>query len=274
MCLAGFVAPQDKWVAFNTAWDAALAKHGAPYLHTTDLANFKRVYKDWTPGRRDALMADLMMVIHGAGRIAALGAVMSVDDYDSLPDQNKAKMRDPFFPLFQEVIRGAAADAHFEPPDVKVKMIYSQQDEFGASAAELWEIMRGTIDFRRRMGSLEFADMRTVPGLQAADLLAFELRRYYLNKRNRPDLKMRWPLRQILIQQHILGIHYIKLLPKWHLRLQFSPRWAFALVMTSVAILVSIPGYFNLKFGWSMGAPELPDEDERLLKELQARHGR
>jgi hypothetical protein len=275
VCLAGFVAPEEKWVAFDTAWNAALVKHGAPYLHTTDLTNFKRLYKDWTPERRDALMADLMEAIHAAGRIAALGAVMSVDDYNSFSDHDKARMRDPFFPLFQEVIRGAALDAHFEPPDVKVKMIYSQQDEFGPSATKLWEIMQGTIDFRRRMGSLEFADMRIVPGLQAADLLAFELRRYYQNKRNRPDLRMRWPLRQILLQQRVLGIHYIRFLPRWSLRLQLSPAWVFTLVTTAVTILVAIPAYFNLEFfGWSMGAPELPAEDERHLRELQSRIGR
>ena len=45
VCLAGFVAPADAWGAFNDTWNAALTRHRAPYLHTTHLANFKKVYK-------------------------------------------------------------------------------------------------------------------------------------------------------------------------------------------------------------------------------------
>lgn len=272
MCLAGFVAPDETWTTFDTSWNAALAKHGAPYLHTTDLTNFKRVYKTWTPVQRDALMTDLVEAIHATGRIAALGAIMSVDDYNSLSSHDKTRLRDPFFPLFQEVMRGAALDTHFQPPDVKVKMVYSQQDEFGPLAMQLWKMMQATIDFKGRMGSLDFADMRTVPGLQAADLLAFELRRYYQNKRDRPDVPMRWPLRQILLQQRALGIHYVKFVSRWNLRLQLSPPWFFKLAMTAVAILVSIPAYFNPSvFSWSMGAPQLPAEDEQRLRERMAR---
>jgi hypothetical protein len=49
VCLAGFVAPEEKWVAFDTTWNAALAKHGAPYLHTTDLANLRGFTKAGHP---------------------------------------------------------------------------------------------------------------------------------------------------------------------------------------------------------------------------------
>ena len=111
VCLAGFVASEDKWVGFNAAWNAALVKHGVPYLHTTDLANFKKVYRGWTHDQQKALMTDLMDAIHAAGRIAAIGAVMSVDDFNSFPKYDRGRMRDPFFPLFQEVVRGAARTA-------------------------------------------------------------------------------------------------------------------------------------------------------------------
>lgn len=221
--IAAFVAQEDLWATFNVRWNAVLERHGVPYLHATDLTNFKRIYKDWDEERRRSLAADLIDVIHSCGRIAAVGAVLSIDDYRALTEDQQARLRDPFFPLFQEVVRGTAIEALFQPSDVKVKMVFSQQDAFGPQAQQLWHLMRQTIDIRKRFDVFEFANMRSVPGLQAADLLAFELRRYYQNKVSRPDLDVRWAFRQILWQQRAYGTRYIKFFPKWYLRLQLLP---------------------------------------------------
>lgn len=269
ICLAGFVIKEEKLQEFNAAWNAALAKHGAPFLHTTDLANFKREFREWTPQRRNALMADLMEVIHQAGRIAAVGAVMSIDDYNSFSQKDRDRMHGPFFPLFQEVIQGAALEAYFDGPGTQVRMVYSKQQEFGPDAAKLAVILR-RLDRHRRIGPLTFQNMRDVPMLQAADLLAFELRRYYVNLRNRPDLPMRWSLWQILMQQRVLGIRYIKLLPRWYMWLQLRPWWVFYPVMNIITALVAIPAYFDFRrFGWLMRAPELPAKIENIIQDLE-----
>lgn len=269
IALAGFVIRQDKVQAFNDAWNAALARHGAPWLHTTDLANYRREFRDWTPERRNALMADLMEVIHSAGRIAAVGAVMSVDDYNSFSQEDRDRMHGPFFPLFQEVLRGAALEAYFEPPGTQVRIVYSEQQEFGPDAAKLAEILRH-LDRRGRLGDLTFADMRNVPMLQAADLLAFELRRYYVNLRKAPHIPMRWTLVQILLQQRILRIRYIKLLPRWYMWLQLRPSWVYYPVMNVLTALVAIPAYFDMRrFGWLMRSPDLPVHYEKIVQELE-----
>jgi hypothetical protein len=267
VALAGFVARDEAWAQFDVAWNAALVRNGAPFLHTTDLTNFMREFEGWTEERRRALMADLMNAIHEAGRIAAVGAVMAVDDFDSLTQEQRARLRDPFFPLFQEVIDGASLEAYFHPPNVTVRMIYSQQDEFAGSARQLFDVMQGR---NARIGELQFADMRTVPGLQAADLLSFEFARYYRNKRTRPDLPMRWRLRQILRQQRILNIHYLKTIPKWYLRLQLSPRLVCVLTSIGLKMLLAVPTYLDMAwFAWANRAPQLPGEDERQIRELE-----
>jgi hypothetical protein len=255
ICLAGFVIREDKLQGFNDAWNAALAKHGALFLHTTDLVNFKREFKSWTAKRRNELMADLMEVIHSVGRIVAVGAVMSIDDYNSFSHEDRDRMHGPFFPLFQEVIRGAALEAYFDNPGTQVRMIYSQQQEFGPDAAKLCAILQ-RVDRRRRIGPLTFANMREVPMLQAADLLAFELRRYYINLRKAPDVPMRWSLLQILLQQRVLRIRFIKLLPRWYMWLQLRPWWIFYPAMNLLTALVAIAAYFDMRrFGWLMRAP-------------------
>jgi hypothetical protein len=272
VALAGFVARDETWGQFDVVWNAALARHGAPFFHTTDLTNFMREFQGWTEERRRALISDLMNAIHDAGRIAAVGAVMAVDDFESLKPEQQARLRDPFFPLFQEVINGASLEAYFEPRTAIVRMIYSQQDEFAGSARQLFDVLR-----RRnpRIGELQFADMRTVPGLQAADLLSFEFARYYRNKRTRPELPMRWPLRQILRQQRILNIHYLKTVPRWYLRLQLTPRFVFGLASIGLTALVAVPAYFDMNwFAWANRAPRLPQEDEEQIRELERRERR
>lgn len=228
-------------------------------LHTTDLVNFKREFGGWDEARRRALMADLVDVVHRAGRVAAVGAVMAVDDFNALRHNQKAQLCDPFFPLFQEVIDGASLEAYFEPPDVKVRMVCSQQGEFAGSAQQLFEAMRARAS---RLGTLQFADMRTCPALQAADLLAYEFARYYKNQRNAPEVPMRWTFRQLLIQQRILNIQYLKLIPGWRMRLQLAPRVVFLLVSAFLTALIAVPAYFDSSwFGWANGAPRLPQED-------------
>lgn len=272
VALAGFVARDETWARFDVAWNVALARHGAPFLHTTDLTNFVREFRGWTEERRRALIADLMNVIHDAGRIAAVGAVMAVDDFNSLTPEQQARLRDPFFPLFQEVIDGASLEAYFEPSDTRVRMVYSQQDEFAGSARQLFNVMRGR---NVRIGELQFADMRTSPGLLAADLLSFEFARFYRNRRTRPDLPMRWPLRQMLRQQRVLNIHYLKTVPRWYLRLQLSSRLVFVLASTCLTVLVAVPAYFDMTwFAWANRAPRLPQDDEEQIRELERRERR
>jgi len=271
VAIAGFVAPEAKWADFDLAWMAALAKHGAPYLHTTDLANFKKVYKDWTANRRDALMADLLEVIHATPRIAAIGAVMAVDDFNSLTKDQQSKLRNPLFPLFQTTIRAAALQPLFEPPDVKVRMTYSNQEEFGPSMRQIWNLMAKTIDVRGRMDSLTFADMRHVPGLQAADLLAFELRRHYHNLRTRPDIRMRMALARILIQQRAYGHSFIRFLPRWYLRLQLAPPWVYRPLTAVLAFLVGLAARFQPRIFYRvMLAPRFSPEVEKAIQRWEA----
>lgn len=239
--IAGFVATEERWTTFDAAWNAALAKHGIPYLHTTDLANFKRIYKEWTVEQQRALVADLMAVIWDMGRVVAIGSTIAVDDFNSFNAEQRARWIDPYFLLLQEVLNGATLEAR--PDNERVRIIYSQQDEFRGKFQQLYRVLQ-----RRepRLDTLTFADMRTTPGLQAADLLAYELKRFYKNKVTRPDIPLRWPMRKILLQQHVLRVHMLKYLPWWYLRIQAMPPVVFTVLSTLLVIPVAIPALFNM----------------------------
>jgi hypothetical protein len=52
---------------------------------------------------------------------------------------------------------------------------------------------------------LTFANMRNVPMLQAVDLLVFELRRYYVNLRMAPHVRMRRAARKLRDDRTAIG---------------------------------------------------------------------
>src|SRR5262249_17478625 len=144
-----------------------------------------------------------------------------------LHSEARSALRDPFFCCFQEVVRGIALVGVFEPADIHVDMVFSQQDEFGPSARQLWSLLAETADVGHRMRSLDFANMRQVPALQAADLLAYEFRHHYHLKKTMPTSSPRWALREIVHRQ--LSAHnarLLKYLPMWYLQAQAEGTFA------------------------------------------------
>jgi hypothetical protein len=218
--LAAFVAEELHWDTFSIRWRQALADSGAPYLHMREFAHRVGAFKDWTEEQRRGLLSRCVSAINSIHAIA-VGAAISVADFKALTAEAQTALQDPFFCCFQEVVRGAAISACFEPPGTRVRMVFSQQDEFGAKAHHLWEVMRDEIDVSERMESLAFQDMRAVPGLQAADLLAYEFRHYYHLRRTRPELAPRWAFMEIVQHQRTAYNAYkLKYLPAWYLKAQ------------------------------------------------------
>lgn len=176
--LAAFVSDDLEWAQFDKQWRRALDQNGAPYLHMREFAHFRGPFTGWTEKQRRFLLGQCVAAINSVHAIA-VGAAMSVEDFKTLDHEGQSRLQDPFFFCFQEVIRGVALNATFEPEDYQADMIFSQQDEFRPKAMKLWNAMLQDSDVRTRMGSLVFRNMRDVPALQAADLLAYELRHFY-----------------------------------------------------------------------------------------------
>jgi hypothetical protein len=218
--LAALVAPSESWPLFDAEWQRVLGECDAPYLHMREFAHRLGPYEAWPEERRRALLSGCVSAIK-ATRAVAVGAVLDVADFNSLSDGDRVRLQDPFFCCFQEVVRGAAISGVFEDSDVKVNMVFSTQDEFCGRASSLYEAMLRSIDVRNRIGGLAFEDMRDRPALQAADLVAYELRQHYQLGREEPPRPTRWAFREIVEhQRHTLGAQRLKYLPRWYLNAQ------------------------------------------------------
>jgi hypothetical protein len=229
--MAAFVAQADVWREFDAQWNAALETSGAPYLHMRELAHFRGAFSGWSEDRRRGLIAAAVEAIN-VHRLVAVGAAISVQAFRALPAEAQEGFRDPFFCCLQEMAYGLVRCAD-DPPRVRCKAVFSQQNEFRPTAERLWQDLRQRPGFAERLGDIEFANMRTSPGLQAADLLAYELRHFYHLRAKQPGCKPRWPFEQIVaFQRTHLHAGMLRYLPGWYLELRWTG--AFEQTMTEL----------------------------------------
>jgi hypothetical protein len=213
------------WQEFNRRWTAALQRHATPYLHMKEFTGFRGPYKGWTEAQRRGLMADCLAALDGL-TIDMMSAVMKPADFEALPPDQQAAFDDPYLCVFQECLHGIALSGYMDSLLTKVDVIYSQQDEFRTRFRRMFELWRATSEDGPCLGHLAFRDMRECPGLQLADLVAYETTHYYHLKANHPHLRPRYPFLKLCEHQLSLQSGGFKFIPGWKLALKASGYWA------------------------------------------------
>ena len=212
--MAGFVAPATHWDTFAPEWHSILVKAGfqEPF-HMSEFAHssgqFGR-FKGNEP-ERQSFFAKLLDAIKRT-RSTPIGAIVSLDAYQSLTQPQKDSFVDPYYVAFQICTRYAALKA---APSKCVDMVYSHHAQFGTvnSSARrgknpgrgkrLWYAMKCDPRYASRLRRFSAASPEHHAELQAADLLAYELVHEFENRIARPNDDMRHGLRQILGMQAI-----------------------------------------------------------------------
>lgn len=218
--------PKD-WEEFEKRWRIVLEENNAPYLHMKEFAGCRDAFKGWTELQRRKLMSDCLYTLVDT-EIIMMSAVVRSSDFDRLLPSTREALGDPYFCCFQECLYGSALAGYLESDGEKVDVVYSQQDEFKGRFSAIFE---GWKDYYSagagsNLGHLSFADMRSNPGLQLADLLAYESTHYHHLKSKRPDLKPRVPFKVLADHQLSMGAGMFKFIPHWMLQMKYeSPYW-------------------------------------------------
>jgi len=217
--MAGFVAPANLWKALGKYWKKVLNKFDLTEpFHMKDFAHSQGQFKNWKgdEDKRKSLYGKLIEGIVAVGpALQPVGTIVSVEGFRSLSERQQKSLLDPYYVAFQRCSRGAASVGMFGEPREKVAMVYSYNEEYGATkpqkeysvdqagrAEQLWHMMKKHTDFGPWMGSYASNTPGELVQLQIADLFAYELAKEFENLLKRPDDKMRWGLRQILTKEH------------------------------------------------------------------------
>jgi hypothetical protein len=195
--IGGLIASADSWDRFDPEWQRVLDEFGLPHFHAKDYAHWKGAFanKDvWREPRRRAVMQELLLAIAEA-KPRVLGAVMHLDAWRALSEEEHGFFHDPWFCCMQEVVRMTAVHCHMEQESVAT--VFSQQDEFAGRAATLWAtVKKRTEPGYADLGAFAMEDMRKLLPLQAADLVAYEIVSFAPELQ--PGQLARFPLRALV----------------------------------------------------------------------------
>lgn len=190
--LAALVGRLKELRQFERGWRTLLNKHGAPYVHTTDIVTFNNDFeKGWDETRRDAFLQDCAKLLRESCAVhsptmqpfALLPYTITV----VLKDLKRIQADFPNLPHdATEILAVNAAgfaldcfqkfEAHF------LELHFDRNEPFIGHVRDRLKHGRFTRDTKREDGldlsrilSIGEADSRFVPALQAADLLAYSV---------------------------------------------------------------------------------------------------
>ena len=185
--IAGWAAPVKQWKKFCRQWQAALNKHGAPYLHMRELqeddcaTNEKSPFYKWKRKRIDAFVNDMIPIARD-NAVFGLVASVSKDGYKTLTPLLQISYPHPYvfaFRLFYEEMRkmltGNSNLGFVLPEGKKCHLTLDQQKEYGPYAIQAFRNLKREQWGGEKFGQMNFAEARgrdAILPLQAADLLA------------------------------------------------------------------------------------------------------
>lgn len=187
--LATACGTSDQWHEFGSSWSAVLAKHEAPFLHTTDAVSLQKEFSKvngWDKDSVDSFLSDCVEVIAGhlsvpsPTRTIAKAGLHVVTLTIPLNDYQRARTSNAKLP--NSVTEICASES--------LGFCFKWGRRIGAQSYELYfdqgEPFYGHICDRKRNGRSRKAitlmervshvgesDMRAVPALQFADLFAW-----------------------------------------------------------------------------------------------------
>lgn len=205
--LAGFVSTAESWMRFSDEWAEELQR--APsinYFHMVEAGQFRDEFKGWDRADRDAKVLRLAKII-------AKHQLFSLHSSINEPAAKRIYKKiapypfhDPYYSVFLNVIGNTIILADRMGYKGKIKFIFDEKQGFLQTAKFFETHIRETRpDYASRIaGTPSFEDDKDVMPLQAADLLAWHVRRE--SRPNGGFLMLREPTRAMTRRHHSVDI--------------------------------------------------------------------
>ena len=184
--VAGYVGNDDQWRRFETLWPKALERHHVPYFHMNEMNDPNGVYGKWYPSKdqQDEIIPffqDLFMVIQSC----VLNAFYSTVKEQDLNEFNAIKLLSTLMhwrhmPLIPQIGRTYLGEIVEVVVDHATKVCSKLQlaKQYAKSDRRVDNI--GITDKIQPIPLVETLNFIDVIEIQAADFLAWEMRKYHL----------------------------------------------------------------------------------------------
>lgn len=169
---------------FADAWAEELkAAPSIEYLKMVEAQNLRDQFdrrRGWTEEKRDEKLRGLARVINHFNPMSFQVSIDRRHFYDVLAPISPRGLANPYFSCCSAVMATLANFASQAKAKGKIEFIFDQQDGVSADIHMMFESMRETVPRSVRKwidGRPQFKDDKQFTGLQAADMLAWHIRR-------------------------------------------------------------------------------------------------
>jgi len=208
--MGGIVGTHLVMEQLGERWKQMLLRHSVDVFHMSELEGSLGEFAGWDKDRREALLADVMNCFNDLF-FCFIGMSTIVDQYRSLPGVAQDMLADPWFICFQTCVHFVSTMLMWQKsdpsPNEKIAFFHDQQAEYQSRAASAFQFIKEKATSGNRIGTCTPASKKDIIQLQAADLVAYEVRKLIENARYSPSVPMRWPMRQI--QKHACQFCYM-----------------------------------------------------------------
>jgi hypothetical protein len=201
--LSGYASTVETWEAFSSQWSVALA--AAPsigYFHMVDANGLCQEFQGWGPDDRDAKLTNLATVMK-RNVLCEVSCTLPRGLHHSIIRGSAPSKRfeNPYFVCYATVVSilSGFRDVIGVGSQV-VDLVFDKQAKIKGLAADLHSEVRSIPGIGSVAGSIQFLDDKEATPLQAADFIAWGLRRFCAPREVKHGLKQVWNVPNVRIQ--------------------------------------------------------------------------
>jgi hypothetical protein len=193
--MAGYFAELDALNRVHQKWAQLLLKHGIPGIHMKELIHLSGTYRGlgWDMPKRDSVLNDFIGVIREE-HLVGVGVAVKMSAWRGMVKEH----RDVDFGTVQQfclqrILRRVIdrlSSAHAEDT---LALVFDRDPEFASNRINLFNaLLAHRAAARKLLCSITFADPWRYPGLQCADILAWETRKEMIQRLGGHQSTKRW----------------------------------------------------------------------------------
>lgn len=185
MFLAGYINTADNWIRFSNAWEHELRRNPSiAYFKMSEADSLNCEFNGWSTTDRDRKVLALAHIIRSSQPWFVYCSVSRTEYAEILAPVAPRNLKTPYFDCFWGIVQTAARyRVEFLPADSPpIDFIFDEQGSTGHDAALWYDWLKKEQDpaIRRALGATPvFRNDKDVVALQAADMLAWHLRRHH-----------------------------------------------------------------------------------------------
>ena len=204
--VAGFAGTERQWNGFDHEWRDTLARAGVSVFHMKELENRRGEFSGWDEHQQKRPFLDEVVSIILNRDLIAVGAAVSVAWFNALPRSGYSKhefLEDPYHLALQETLHILGQEVTSHTGATNVELSIAQQPEYMAQGRGYYAAGAALLYPERLAPTIRYVAADESARLQAADLIAYELRKACDATAGKSG--ERWPMLQLRRNSHVFS---------------------------------------------------------------------